>query len=284
MTLSNRVSVAGWAATDGLPAEIGPSDGCSWVFDTLTGWWGGLAPRGNPQDRTQADGTFDGQAPLPARIIVVSGTLTAPDPVTLQAGMDTLAAVLSGPARVGLFTVEEPGRGLSRFCTVRLSGEVLITRTSALSGAWSISLYAPDPLRYSSQLHTLSTGSFQSGSGRTYSKTYPYTYGAGTSAAGVVQISNAGNIATGLTLRLQNMTGNAIVQQVGGVALVSTVVAPGSELVIDTAARTVMLGSSSRRQFMTLDSQWFLAPPGQSAVYFTAPSGVLVVQWRDAWS
>lgn len=283
MTLSNRVSVAGWAATDGLPAEVGP-DGCTWVFDTLTGWWGGLAPRGNPQDRTQADGTFDGAAPLPARIIVVSGTLTAPDPVTLQAGMDTLAAVLSGPARVGVFTVEEPGRRLSRFCTVRLSGEVLVTRTSALSGAWSMSLYAPDPLRYSTELHSWSTGVFKPGSGRTYDKLYPYNYGAATSTAGTVSVSNAGNIATGLTLRLQNPTGNATVQQVGGVSLTSTVVAPGSELVIDTAARTVLLGISSRRAFMTLDSQWFLAPPGQSAVFFSAPSGTLVVQWRDAWS
>jgi hypothetical protein len=61
----------------------------------------------------------------------------------------------------------------------------------------------------------------------------------------------------------------------------------GDTLVVDVAARTVLLGGASRRYALLPRSTWFGLPPGNTTIGFDAldpgEAGTLMVTWRDSW-
>jgi hypothetical protein len=279
----NAVSIGGLTLHDGpyVPYDV---DGCRWVLTGITGWFDSPGPRSEPLERPGADGDYDGEPTLDARTVTVEGAIVAPDRVSLQVAMDRVAAVLTGSQRYDTLTVDESARGLSRQASVRLGGQTLVARTGPVSASLSLSLFAPDPRRYSSELHSETVSRFQPGGGFTFPASFPISFGANGSD-GTASVSNAGTTATWPVLRFTGPTTNPYATLVGGGTVAAAItLAAGQELVVDCGLRSVLLGSASRRQFLTSDD-FFAIPPGTSEIYFSADDGAgqLTVEWRDAW-
>lgn len=282
----NRISVDGWSAAGGqrLPAD---EYGCEWAFANLDGWHGGLPVRGSSIDRPMQDGVIDGPAPLGGRTIAVGGTVWAPSRAALQAALDRISAVLAGATRVATLVVDEAVAGIARQATVRLGGATLARRTGPQSAEWSLSLFAPDPRRYSAgPARQVSTGRFVAGGGLVFPLTFPLNFGA-VGGTGTATVDNAGDAPLWPVLRLTGPLVDPVIRLVGGPEIgLAMTINTGEEVVIDMATRTVLLGQASRRNFMTFSSRWFPLPPGPSELFFDAASGsgTLTVQWRDAWT
>lgn len=204
-----------------------------------------------------------------------------------MAAMDTIGTLLGGENRVGRLTVDEAARAMVRTCAVRLDDTTKVQPYGPgdpRRGIWSIVLYSPDPNRYGAIAKSVVTSRFQPGGGRTYNLIPPRAYGVNGSP-GTVSIVNAGSRVTWPVLSIAGPVVNPSVRVIGGASLTTLMtVAAGQTLVIDTGARTVLLDGVTRRHFLSTDSQWFSAPPGQTDLLYSADSGSgqLTVQWRDA--
>jgi hypothetical protein len=118
----------------------------------------------------------------------------------------------------------------------------------------------------------------------------PWTISA-TSVSGQISATNAGTIATRPTFSVAGPVQQPQVSVLYSDGTVRTLayadtLNSGDVLTIDTDAHTVMLGSASRRRY--LSGQWPEIPPGEPVtIAFTAaaydPSAVLTAQWRSAW-
>ncbi|WP_090476950.1 phage distal tail protein [Nakamurella panacisegetis] len=269
------------------PAPDVDDAGCLWALETVEGWHGGIDPRGNPTPLEMADGDLDGPAPFGSRTITLSGTVVAPDKRALQMALDRVAAVLRGTVRTAPLVFEEALTGLARQAFVRLAGKTMTTRTGPTSASWSLSLYAHDPSRYGAVEKSATTARFSAGGGRVYPLTFPRVYGPGGSS-GLVTVTNVGDARTWARFTFSGPLSNPSVRLVGGPRIAALMdVNAGEQLVIgEGTPRSVRLGMSSRRQFLTLDSQFFAIEPGTSQIYFGADSGTgtLTVAWRDAWT
>lgn len=281
MTWSARVSVDGWAATTGPVPEV-DEFGCVWVLTDLVGWFDGAAPRSVRQPRMFRDGVLR-QAPLfEGRTVTMSGTVIAPDEAALLGALDRILDVLSGDVRIRTLVIDEVVRGVSRQAEVELASGTLTARVGKVAATFSLSVFAADPLRYSTELYSGSTARFQPGEGRTYDLTFPRAYGA-SGSTGFVNVSNSSSRAVWPVIRLEGPLVNPVVQLVGGpwVGLAMNIVA-GEVVVIDMGAATVRIGDASRNGFLMLGSRWFALPKGASQVYLAADSGTgaMTVEWR----
>ena len=278
----NRVSVGDWAcsATD---REV-DAHGCEILLSEIKGWFDGPGVRANPLERPASDGDYDGNPTQDSRVITVTGTITAPTDVALQESMDDLDSLLTGATRYDTLTVDEMSRGLSRQAVVRLADGTLIQRDSDVHATFSLMLFAPDPRRYSSELHTVTVGRYMPGGGFSFPASFPISFGTNGSD-GTVTVTNAGTASTWPVLKFSGPSTNPYAKRVGdGTIAAGLTLVSGQELVVDCGLRSVLLGSASRRQFLTADD-FFALPPGQSQIYFSADdgAGALTVEWRDAW-
>ena len=278
-----------FTASTGYVPTVDPTTGCEWVLTNLEGWFGGVDVRGAPVDRPMVDGSFDGPAPMGSRTVTVEGTVTAPDRAALHGALDKAAAVLIGRARrTGLLVVAEDASvgGLGRQALVRLGGATMIKRTAPTTADFSFSLFAADPLRYDVNRSSVTLARFVAGGGRRYPFRPPRNYGAAGSS-GTGWVNNAGTADTWPTVTFTGPTVNPSLTADDGRALaVNLALGAGEQLVLDAAARTVMQGGSSRRQYLRSSSRWFELPAGRSvAVRFNADAGTgsATVSYRSAW-
>lgn len=276
-----RVSVGGLTfADEGFTDEYG----CRWFLTDLTGWHDSPGVRANPQQRPGADGTWDTRPTLDARVITVSGSVKGPGEGAMLAAKDRVGAVLTGTQRFAPVVVDEPTLGLTRQAVVRLGGPTLTGRIGN-TATFSLSLYAKDPRRYSTELHTASTTRYVSAAGATFPVSFPVDFG-GLGSGGRLQVFNAGTVDTPCTVYwfgdLTNPRVTAVEQNRTVAARMS--LALGQTLVVDSAVPSVLLGNSSRRQMLS-SAQFFTLPPGISTLFFDADdgSGSMRVDWRDAW-
>jgi len=279
----NTVTVADLTLHDG-PFVPYDGDGYKWILTRLGGWFDSPSPRADPLERPGADGDYDGNPTQDSRLVIVEGTVTAPDRVALQVAMDRVNAVLTGATRYGTLTVDEVARGMSRQAVVRLGGQTVVARTGPTTADLSFSLFAPDPRRYSSELHSVTVGRYMPGGGFSFPASFPIPFGTNGSD-GTVTVTNAGTASTWPVLRFSGPSTNPYAKRVGdGTIAAGLTLVSGQELVVDCGLRSVLLGSASRRQFLTADD-FFALPPGQSQIYFSADDGAgeLTVEWRDAW-
>lgn len=274
------------ASTDSDP--VVDDLGCKWFLGDFTGWFSGVGVTAGSIQRPLSDGTLPGPAPLTGRPIIVGGMIVAPSRGALMASLERVGSVLTGQERVGDLVVREGARDLTRQVTVRLDGASKAEPVAGqrIQGRFEFSLYADDPAKYSAEMHSDSNTRFISGAGRAYPVVYPRVYGAGGND-GVLSVVNAGNRATWPTYSFVGPLLNPTVRIVGGPQITVLIdLLAGQELVIDTANRTVLLGTSSRRSSLTFDSEWFAINPGTTDVSFIADDGIGTAQvfWRDAWT
>jgi len=275
------VSVAGWSC--GWQEAV-DADGVSWILQEFFGWFDSPSIRADPIPRPGSDGSYDGSIYLESRTVRLDGTVVAHDEPSLLAAMDRAAGVLAGPQRFGTLVVDESTRGLSRQAVVRLDGPTLLDRFHPHAARFSMSLFAADPRRYSTVLHTRMTTSVEQSAGRDYDLTFDRDYG-GVSDEGFVTCVNAGTVDTFPVIIFAGPLTNPSARLAGGGTLTYTgTISAGQEVRIDNGTHAVTLGSASRRQYLT-DQDFFALPPGASQVLFQAGggTGTMTVAWRDAW-
>jgi hypothetical protein len=175
----------------------------------------------------------------------------------------------------------------------------LIDQT-ALIFTWSLTVVATDPRRYGSEAMT-GTAALPVGlaDGRTYAKTYDYTYGVvAPTYVGSVWLDNAGDY--DLTPATITFTGPVLDPRVehvqsGRYLQFALTVEWGETLVVDLRNQTVMLnGATNRAYAITAGSTWFFLNPGVNELLYrgtvgTAPPGEevdpqMIVSAAPAWT
>lgn len=286
-----RVSVDGWTAIAG-PGADPDADGCWWDLGDIDGWFGGLGVRADTEDRTGADGSYDGQPFFAARTVTLSGLLDAPDAGALLTAMRRLTGVLAG-RRTGTILVEELATGITRSARCRLDVQGRAKRTGELSADWELSVFCPDPLRYGPTL-TASTGLPMSGGGLAWPLFEQGVLDWGQPGdPGQVALVNDGTADTPILFRVTagplGLPDGFEISAAGGRLTYATAVPAGQTIWIDTAAGTVRAEGTADRRSELVRADWLLVPAGgQLTCQFTSLGGAydsaarLVAQWAEA--
>jgi hypothetical protein len=263
------------------------SAGVAWSIarDGLQGW-DSPEVRNQYSDRQSDHGAWAGTTYLAARVITLSGTITAFDLPSLDTAMDQLSAAASLTGTT--LTVNET---IPRQCTVRRSGRVVMQPVTDRIATYSVLLTAPDPRRYSTVLQSQSTGLPTTSGGLTLPITLPVVITA-TTASGQFTLTNDGTIGTRPVLTITGpVTAPSILAQLPDGTITqlsySDTLGAGDVLVIDCDAHTVVLnGTASRRRY--LSGTWPEIPPGSSVTFQWSaasydPSAMLAGTCRAAW-
>jgi hypothetical protein len=151
-----------------------------------------------------------------------------------------------------------------------------------------IQMTAADPFVYDSILQTIGpVGLPTPSSGLTFPATAPFVFGAST--GGSASLINVGNFAAPFVVTINGPLTNPRFQNAAGqfVALNLTL-AIGDVLVIDMAAKTILLNGVSRQNAIITGSSWFGLPVGTSSLSFSssdsaAVTGTFTVTFRSVW-
>ena len=137
--------------------------------------------------------------------------------------------------------------------------------------------YSPDP-RYFDATSSLVSLNPQTFNGRSYSKTFSYTFGSGSNQV-QSYTSNLGRVNSGGVVTI---TGPVTNPNIGSVTqnkylTVSTTLASTDTLTMDLTNKTVTLTDSTGavtniRNLLSNGSSWFDIQPGLNALYFTGTS------------
>lgn len=284
----------------GVRADLGSiplggvdSAGVAWALATFDGW-DSAEVRSEYTDREADHGSWASPVYLGSRPITLTGTVTAPDRITLESSLEQLrtAAALSDTT---LVVYELAG---AKQATVRRSGKPLFAYVTDRIATYSVLVTAADPRRYSTTLQSGTTMLPSTTGGLSFPATFPVTFSA-TTVAGQI---NAVNQGTSETRPVLTITGPVVAPTVSALYPDGTVkqliysldLASGDVLAIDTDAHTVILnGNVSRRRFMTVASGWPTIPaavngtPGAVTYQFQSSTynatATLTAAWRSAW-
>jgi hypothetical protein len=150
-----------------------------------------------------------------------------------------------------------------------------------------VEFFCPDPNYYDNNLQT-SVMSITAALGRTYNKTFNYTYGGGSSTI----TTTISNIGWGIAYPIITITGPITNPIVGDLTSGNTLYFTGSYTALDTLEidlynQLITLNGSPARNLL-ISGTWFDAPPGNSLYFFTG-SGTLAgttqatVSWYSAY-
>lgn len=279
------VQLGDWACGGGLE-KVKDTDGRYWFLETMTGWFDSDAVRSSTVDFEDRDGVADSDPTYGAKVITLSGTVEAPSRASLRAARDLCMGLLAGDGRWGTLTVLEDDRGLARIAEVRLNGPTLTSTIGPFSATFSMSLFAPDRRRYSQQYWTLLAQRYQPGAGVPLPFNFPMNFGE-LGVGGILRLTNRGDKSTPLDLYMNGYLVNPMVRRIESNQTIDMgmTVDQGQTLIIRTGnTPSIELGDYSRRQ-VARKAEFFMAPPGESTLYFSADDGdgTLMVGWRDAW-
>jgi hypothetical protein len=278
---------------DGLRASLGSvdlgavdSDGTAWFLQTLEGW-DSPEVRAEFTDREADHGAWASPVYLGSRPVTLAGTIVAPTQDLLEAAMERLrsAAALTDT----VLTVWEK---VSKQATVRRSGKPLMQYVTDTTATYSVMVTAEDPRRYSTTQQSGTTMLPSTSGGLSFPSAFPLTFSA-TTVSGQITALNAGTVDTRPVLTIAGPVVAPVIAALypdGTVRqlIYSLDLVAGDLLTIDTDARTVLLGTVSRRRFMTVAGGWPVIPAG-SAVRYQFQSGtyngtaMLTASWRSAW-
>jgi hypothetical protein len=279
-------SLGGIQATLGS-VTLGQVDGAgvAWGLGDIQGW-DSPDVRTTYQDRQADHGAWAGPSYLQARVLTLTGTITADAAASLDTAQEQLRAAASLTDTT--LTVYE---NVPKQATVRRSGRVLISRITDRIASYSLLLTAADPRRYSTTLQSQSTALPSVTGGLTLPITMPITISA-TTASGTISLAIAGSIATRpvLTITGPAPSPTILAQRPDGTVTQQTysdTLLAGDVLTIDCAAKTVILnGQVSRRLY--LSGTWPEIPPAsQLTISWSAlaydPAALLTGTCRSAW-
>lgn len=278
---------------DGLRASLGSvdlgsvdSDGTAWFLQTLEGW-DSPEIRAEFTDREADHGTWASPVYLGSRPVTLAGTIIAASRALLESALERLRAAAALTDTV--LTVWET---VSKQAVVRRSGKVLTQYVTDTVATYSVMVTAADPRRYSTTQLSGTTGLPATSGGLAFPSAFPLTFSA-TVVSGQINAVNSGSADTRPVLTI---TGPVVAPVIAALYPDGTVrqliysldLVTGDVLTVDTDAHTVLLGSVSRRRFMTVAGGWPTIPAG-SSVNYQFQSGtynataMLTAAWRSAW-
>lgn len=140
-----------------------------------------------------------------------------------------------------------------------------------------INLFCPDPRYFDTTVQSLSLNP-QPFSGRSYSRTYSLSYGAG-SYTNTGTITNSGRVTTYPSITI---TGPATLPSITNVTTNQTVsinytLVTGDTMVVDLDAKQITLNGSAARNLLANGSQWFGCGLGNTTISFNATGTTLGV-------
>lgn len=135
-----------------------PSDhhGSWYVLDQdgIKGVWEGVDVRREDTPRPLAHGSFDAPVFLAARVIPVSGHISARSGAELVHEMNRLTGLLAGGGTGRLSLDDDTG---TTYLDVRLGAATQITQLDATTARFLVTFWAPDPRRYG-ETHSFASG------------------------------------------------------------------------------------------------------------------------------
>ena len=269
--------------------------GVDWVVTSEDGWSSSPPIRPRQEDKEAGDGSWAGPGNYGARVISLAGIAMAPNRMEMLAAKERIKACITARSKKTL-QVEEAHR--TRQALVRLTDQIDITDKGATGFTWTLIVTADDPRRYAADTTVASTLlPAATDVGRTYPRTYPWTYGAYTpGATGSVQIDQIGDYdqtPARITIRGPISAPRVGHIQTGRSLGFNLALAVGQTLEIDLGAKTALLdGTASRVGTLTSGSSWFLLVPGENELQFrgvdtgqpTDPDPVMTVTAASAWT
>lgn len=248
------------------------------------------------QDREGMDGGYVDAEFEQLRTIVLTGNAYAPAD-TMELYLDQLKANFAPSRNTQPFYVRPPG----------IDQRILYCKAGGCKYDWDTSrrlaiaavqftLYAEDPAFYSDVVTVVTKGLAPTTvTGRGYNMSFDYGFG-GLPTDSEVVITNMGNrpakgilsvtgpIHSGWSITNDNdldINGNPKT-----ITIDQIINAPDDPVTIDLRKRTVVQGTTNRRNAMTTDSRWFMFQPGDNNIRFLGASEgspTLTIQMQSAW-
>lgn len=264
--------------------------GIEWTIANVKGWFEPASPT-NPMEQRAADhGGWAGPSFYEPRVIEIEGAINAADWYSASSAFQRLATAVPISDLDTLYVSD----GVTTLqADVRQGGDLLPTFSddSPRIIEFSLSLVAPDPRRYSTELTQAMTGLATTSGGLTLGGTGLTLNVTGLSlnatvAQGILSVTNAGNMATRPMLTVFGPCDPFTLthRQSGKLLRFSEAVPTGRALVIDTDKRRALLDGVAPR---AVTGTWFEYAPGLNEVSFAASSynfqALLTSAHRSAW-
>lgn len=256
--------------------------------------WAGLdlpAVRAGDAFRPHAHGLVAGRDLAEGRVIQFD--LVVEDDNGDPAALDGTLAVLDAA-----FVISELERPLvwqlpgqvQRQAMVRCRRRAMVLDVNYAAGIAhvAVELVATDPLMYAAALSSASSALGTTTGGLTFPAAAPFVFGTAGSS-GVMSCANEGTFAAPWTATFTGpLVAPELVRLGSGerLTLSGASLAAGETLVVDSAARTVLLdGTASRYGWLSPASRWFDLQPGDNSLQLLGASGAgsVTVEWRSAW-
>jgi hypothetical protein len=189
-----------------------------------------------------------------------------------------------------LATLVITGEGVTRQMGVRSVGSSpveIIEGNSYTDAVWRVQWQALDPRMYDVALSSTVVSLPLTSGGWVFPWVFDWTFGGG-SAGGTVFATNTGSAPAPWSARFDGPLVNPSIthQELGLTLLFNITLAAGDFLVVDSTARTVLLGGTASRYSTLAQPNWFdLSPLTSNTIRFNAASGsgTMTFSYRNAW-
>lgn len=280
--MSSPVITVGDLVLDGMDGA-----GVRWALpkDGLTGWWGSPAPRMSSSPRPGAHGVVVGQSWLEGKTVGLDIWMTAPDRARALDALARFTAACSLDS-----TTLRVDDEVSLSTQVVRSDDVLSTWSNLHEAKFSVQFLAADP-RLTKDPLTGSTGLPSSSGGLSIPFTVPFSIDSNVST-GQVSLTNAGNIAGKVQLRIDGPVVGPIVTHVSsGVQIVfasSLELGEGEWITVDMDRREVLAQGQADRGGWVTGRGWSSFEPGVNVWAFgcqgsSNPDARLTVTAWPSW-
>lgn len=257
------------------------------------------------RERSQQHGLYPSNTYMGKRLVHTSGDLLAADSAdywTRRLAM--VGALMPRPhldRKAGTFYIQFTGvpEELSADCTLDGYPELPLVALSPAAGKYNVNFKAFDPRMYGAwQNVDLLYGVSQNIGGKTYNKTYPYTYSASTlsPSSAIVQQNAYANIetfprvtfygpVTDPRITFQRSDGIVFFMTLTGLSLVDIT----DTAVVDFLTRTAVRSNGQNLYNYTVGSDWYAVEPIplSTTATFSGSAGSspshAVVAWRNAY-
>lgn len=276
---STMYVIGDWAAVNNGQPYV-DAGSCWWGATREEGWSGSPDPRVvDVAELPNSDGQLSGTVLTTARAITLGGAVHAASQAGLQAAIDQVTALLSGPDRTGVLYVAEPH--VTRHALVRRAAATQVAKQSPFLATWILQLVADDPLRYHDPVTVGPVGLPSPGGGMVFPAfdvTGKAEFGA-PGNTGQMTLINPGLADAFPTFTITGpVLGGVVLTDVGSgrqIVYAGDVPADATLLIIDSSTGTATLNGADRTGELTAKQWWPVPAGGASTVQFATlgPAG-----------
>ena len=244
--------------------------------------------RTSDMDRARQHGQFAGLDYLTGRSIQASVYVLSDDPADWAAFSNAMTVANSAESTL---TVSVPNLASGRTLNIsakcrKVSMPVELDNQFGIGKA-DIEWWATDPRMYDSTLSSVTVApSTPTGLGLLFDATFDLSFGGGAPTGAVVALNN-GNFPAPWTVTFDGPLTTPKIENTatGDILTFNGTVPAGSQLVVSSLDRTVLLNGSSRYSWLVSGSKWFNLPTGTQQLRLTASggTGTATLTYRSTW-